>query len=237
MGEQMIKVESLRRYYKTGHIVVKALNGVSFNVEKGEFVAIMGPSGSGKTTLLRILGLLDKQTSGSYTIEGLQVDSLPEGIQNHYRLTQLGYVFQDYALIDEMTASENIHVLSMMEGQPGMVSRLIAQQALDKVGLGDKVSRTPNQLSGGEKQRVAIARSIARNPKILFADEPCANLDTQTSRTVLEVFRDLNRRYKQTIIMVTHEPWHTRYVSRVINLRDGKIVSDKRLRHSRRTHR
>ena len=223
----MIKVKNLKRYYDSG-IVVKALNGVSFEIKKREFIAIIGASGSGKTTLLRILGLIDKPTKGEYTINNLNVVDLPEEARGYYRLTQLGYVFQDYALLNEMSASENVHILSIMEGKSKKESLITAKDALEKVGLGDKLDRVPNQLSGGEKQRVAIARAISKKPSILFADEPCANLDTKTSAQVLEVFKTLNKKYGQTIVMVTHEPWHTKYVSRIIKMQDGKIVSDKK---------
>jgi len=226
----LFKVKDLKRYYNGSDVLVKALNGVSFEVKKGEFIAIMGASGSGKTTLLRILGLIDKPTSGDYTISNLDVVDLPEQERSFYRLTQLGYVFQDYALINEMSAIENVYILSFMEGKLKSESLLTAKEALEKVGLGEKLDRVPNQLSGGEKQRVAVARAIAKKPKILFADEPCANLDTKTSVQVLEVLKTLNKKYGQTIIMVTHEPWHIKYVSRVINLKDGLIVSDKRKR-------
>ncbi|MFA0822212.1 MAG: ABC transporter ATP-binding protein [Methanomethylovorans sp.] len=224
----MILVKNLKRYYGTGETAVKALNGVSFEIYKGEFVAIMGASGSGKTTLLRILALLDDATDGEYTIRGLEVSSLPEAERSYYRLTQVGYVFQDYALINEMSAAENVYVLSMMEGKSKKESYAIALEALDKVGLQGKYDRVPGELSGGEKQRVAIARAIAKKPDIMFADEPCANLDTNNSKQVLDVFKELNEKYGQTIVMVTHEPWHVDYVSRVITLEDGIIISDER---------
>ena len=188
----------------------------------------MGASGSGKTTLLRILALLDDATSGEYTIRGLEVFSLPEAERSYYRLTQVGYVFQDYALMNEMSAAENVYVLSMMEGKSKKESYDTALEALDKVGLKDKPDRIPDELSGGEKQRVAIARAISKKPDILFADEPCANLDTNNSKQVLEVFKELNEKFGQTIVMVTHELWHTKYVDRVITLEDGKIVGDER---------
>ncbi len=207
---------------------MKALNGVSFEIKKGEFIAIMGASGSGKTTMLRILGLLDKPTKGEYTINNLNVVDFPEEERSYYRLTQLGYVFQDYALINEMSASENVYILSLMEGKSKKESLITAKDALEKVGLGDKLDRVPDQLSGGEKQRVAVARAIAKKPKILFADEPCANLDTHTSEQVLEVLKTLNKKFGQTIVMVTHENWHTKYASRVIKLKDGKIIADVR---------
>jgi putative ABC transport system ATP-binding protein len=222
----IIVVKDLKRYYGTGKTVVKALNGVSFEIKKGEFVAIMGASGSGKTTLLRILALLDDATYGIYTIRGLEVSSLPEAERSYYRLTQVGYVFQDYALINEMSAAENVYVLSMMEGKSKKESYRTALEALDKVGLNGKHDRVPDELSGGEKQRVAIARAIAKKPDIMFADEPCANLDTNNSKQVLDVFKELNEKYGQTIIMVTHEPWHVEYVNRVITLEDGIMISD-----------
>jgi putative ABC transport system ATP-binding protein len=231
MKEQpMIRIKNLERYYISGSVIVKALNGVSFEVDKGEFIAIMGPSGSGKTTMLRILGLLDKPTNGEYVINNLDLVNLPEEERTYYRLTQLGYVFQDYALINEMSAAENIYILSLMEGKSKKESLLTAKEALEKVGMRGMLYRIPDQLSGGEKQRVAVARAISKKPKIFFADEPCANLDTNTSEQVLEVFKTLNKKYGQTIIMVTHEDWHIKYVSRIIKLKDGKIVSDKKVR-------
>jgi len=190
----------------------------------------MGASGSGKTTLLRILALLDDATSGEYTIQGLKVSKLPEAERSYYRLVQVGYVFQDYALIKEMSAAENVYILSMMEGKSKNESYEIALEALDKVDLKGKRHRVPDELSGGEKQRVAIARAIAKKPDILFTDEPCANLDTANSKQVLEVFKELNKKFGQTIVMVTHELWHTKYVSRLIKLKDGLIVSDTKLK-------
>ncbi|KGK98850.1 ABC transporter [Methanococcoides methylutens] len=225
----MIVVKDLKRYYGSGETAVKALNGVSFEIKKGEFVAIMGASGSGKTTLLRILALLDDATAGEYTIRGLKVSNLPEAERSYYRLTQVGYVFQDYALINEMTSAENVYVLSMMEGKSKKESYNTALEALEKVGLKGKHNRIPDELSGGEKQRVAIARAIAKKPDIMFADEPCANLDTRNSKQVLDVFKDLNDNYGQTIVMVTHEPWHIEYVDRVITLEDGVLVSDEQV--------
>ena len=224
----MIIVKNLKRHYQTGATTVKALKGVTFEIKKGEIVAIMGASGSGKTTLLRILALLDDATEGEYTIQGLEVSSLPESERSYYRLTQVGYVFQDYALINEMSAAENVYVLSMMEGKSKKDSYDTALEALDKVGMKDKHARIPDELSGGEKQRVAIARAIAKKPDILFADEACANLDTNNSKQVLDVFKELNEKYGQTIVMVTHEPWHTKYVDRVITLEDGIIISDEK---------
>ncbi len=226
----MIEIKNLKRHYKSGGLIVKAIDGVSFKIEKGEFIAIIGASGSGKTTLLRVLGLIDHPTGGEYSIKGLNVEHLPEKERTYYRLTQLGYVFQDYALINEMNALENVYVVSLMQGKSKEESIQTALEALKKVGLDEKDKRVPDELSGGEKQRVAVARAISNNPSILFADEPCANLDTNTSGQVLEVLKDLNKKYNQTIIMVTHEPWHLKYVSRVIELKDGLIITDRKIK-------
>jgi putative ABC transport system ATP-binding protein len=223
----IICVKNMERHYKDG-VIVKALNGVNFEIKLGEFVAIVGPSGSGKTTMLRILGLMDNPTKGGYVIQGLNVEDLPEAERTYYRLTELGYIFQDYALINEMSALENVYILSLMEGKSKKEAIASAKETLTKVGLGDKLNRVPDELSGGEKQRVAIARAISKKPHILFADEPCANLDTKSSEQVLNVLKNLNERYNQTIIMVTHESWHLKYVSRIIELKDGLIISDKK---------
>ena len=229
-GKTLIKVKNMSRYYKSGEGEVRALDNASFEIKSGEFVAVMGASGSGKTTMLRVLGLMDFQTKGEYSVQGLNVEELPEEERTYYRLTQLGYVFQDYALMNEMSALENVYVLSLMEGKSKKESIATAKEALDKVGLRSMGNRIPDKLSGGEKQRVAIARAISKKPAILFADEPCANLDTQTSEQVLEVFKNLNKKFGQTIVMVTHEKWHVKYATRLIQLKDGKIVSDRKLR-------
>ncbi|MFH1365105.1 MAG: ABC transporter ATP-binding protein [archaeon] len=228
--EKIIKVKNMERHYKSGNIIVKALNGIDFEIKKGEFIAVIGPSGSGKTTMLRILGLMDNPTKGEYSIQGLNVEELPEAERTYYRLTQLGYIFQDYALINEMSALENVYILSLMEGKSKREAIETAIESLRKVGLNGKEDRIPDELSGGEKQRVAIARAISKKPYILFADEPCANLDTKSSEQVLDVLKDLNKKHQQTIVMVTHEPWHLKYVSRIIELKDGLIVKDKRLK-------
>lgn len=228
--ETLLRVKNLERHYKSKEIIIKALNGVSFEIKKGEFVAVIGPSGSGKTTLLRILGLIDSPTKGEYLIQGLNVEELPEEERTYYRLTQLGYIFQDYALINEMSALENVSILSLMEGKSKKEALQEALEALKKVGLNGKEDRIPDELSGGEKQRVSIARAISKKPKILFADEPCANLDTKSSEQVLNVLTELNKKHQQTIVMVTHEPWHLKYVSRIMELRDGLLIKDKILK-------
>lgn len=223
----MIKVKNMFKIYNHETVPVHALNGVSFEIKPGEFIAIMGPSGSGKSTLLHILGLLDNLSKGEYKIKELRATLLPEAEKSYYRLTQMGYVFQEYALIEEMTALGNVSIPILMQGKSRKDADRIAKIALDLVGLAGKYNRLDSQLSGGERQRVAIARAIVSKPKILFADEPCANLDTKTSEQVLEIFKKLNKELGLTVIMVTHEDWHVKYVSRIIELKDGRIISDK----------
>jgi putative ABC transport system ATP-binding protein len=223
----MINVKKLVKDYKTGDVVVKALRGASFDIEEGEFVAIMGSSGSGKSTLLHLLGLLDEPTSGSYHINKEDMMNLSENGKSEFRLRELGYVFQEFALLGELTNEENVLLSPYMSGKKLIDAKNLAKSFLNKVGLKEKALMFPSQLSGGQQQRVAIARGIVNSPKILFADEPCANLDTENSKQILDLFRKLNKELKLTIVMVTHEDWHIDYVSRVIKLKDGEIVSDR----------
>ena len=219
----MIRVKDLKRTYVVGKVEVHALRGVSFEVEKGEFLAIMGPSGSGKSTLLHQLGLLDTPTSGEITIAGIDAISLSEHERTIFRLNQLGYVFQEYALLPELTALENVYLPPMMMGKKREHYLKSSTDILETVGLGDRLHHLPRELSGGEQQRVALARALVNKPKIFFADEPCANLDTESSRQILELFKKLNEELGQTIVMVSHEEWHKKYVDRVIYLKDGLI--------------
>ena len=219
----MIQVQDLKRSYIMGKVEVHALKGVSFEIEQGEFVAVMGPSGSGKSTLLHQLGLLDTPTSGKILIDGVDVLRLSDREKAIYRLTQLGYVFQDYAILPELTAAENVYLPAMVQGKSKELYLRSSRELLETVGLGDRLHHLPQELSGGEQQRVAIARALINKPKILFADEPCANLDTESSRHVLELFRKLNEELGQTILMVSHEEWHKKYVDRIIYLKDGLI--------------
>jgi len=219
----MIEVKNLRKVYDMGKIKVVALKDVSFKVKKGEFVALMGYSGSGKSTLLHQLGLLDHPTSGDITIDSVNVLNLSEKEKTLFRLNQLGYVFQDYAILGELTALENVYLPLLMIGKSKEECVTAAKDVLEKVGLGDRMNHFQKELSGGQQQRVAIARSLVNKPKILFADEPCANLDSTSSIQILELFRKLNNDYGQTIVMVTHEEFHKKYVDRVIHLKDGSI--------------
>ena len=219
----MITVKNLKRVYVMGKVEVHALKGVSFNIEKGEFVGIMGPSGSGKSTLLHQLGLLDTPTSGEIMIAGVDVIGLSEHEKTIFRLNQLGYVFQEYAILLELTAVENVYLPSMMIGKKRERYLKSSIDILETVGLGERLYHRPHELSGGEQQRVAVARALVNKPKILFADEPCANLDTESSRHILDLFGKLNEELGQTIVMVTHEEWHKKYVDRIIYLKDGLI--------------
>ena len=219
----MIQVRDLKRTYAVGKIEVPALRGVSFEVEKGEVLAIMGPSGSGKSTLLHQLGLLDTPTAGEINIDTIDVLGLSDKEKILFRLNQLGYVFQEYAILSELTALENVYLPAMMRGERREDYMKSSIEILETVGLGERLYHRPYELSGGELQRVAVARALVNKPKILFADEPCANLDSVSSRQILELFEKLNDELEQTIVMVTHEDWHKEYVDRVIFLKDGVI--------------
>jgi putative ABC transport system ATP-binding protein len=216
----MISVKNLVKTYP-GEVPTYALKGVSLEVAAGEFVALMGRSGSGKSTLLHQLGLLDVPTEGEVIIDSVNVLTLSEAERTRFRLEHLGYVFQEYALIVEFTALENVYFPAMALGKGDAKDR--AAHLLDLVGLSSRLHHQPHEMSGGEQQRVAIARSLINNPKVLFADEPTANLDTESSATVFKLFQKLNQDLNQTILVVTHEPEDKQYVDRVVWMRDGVI--------------
>jgi len=223
----MIEAENLKKIYLLGKVEVAALRGVSIRIEKGEFVGIMGPSGSGKSTLLHQLGLLDTPSSGRIVIDGTDVSTLNDEARTQYRLMHLGYVFQDYALVSELSVLENVAIPAIMQGKTVEESYAAGARMLDKVGLAQRLSHLVFELSGGEQQRVSIARALVNSPAIVFADEPGANLDTENSRTVLELFRAVNRELGQTIVMVSHEPWHQEYFDRIIFIRDGVLDTER----------
>jgi putative ABC transport system ATP-binding protein len=220
----MIKIEKLVKTYP-GKVPTHALKGVSLDIAEGELVALMGRSGSGKSTLLHQLGLLDIPTSGKIIINKQDVLSLSDTERTRFRLQYLGYVFQEYALIAEFTALENVYFPAQAFGDNDAKKR--AEHLLDLVGLKERINHYPSEMSGGEQQRVAIARSLINNPKVLFADEPTANLDTVSSEIVFKLFQKLNKELKQTILVVTHEPEDKKYVDRVIWLKDGLIENEK----------
>ena len=222
----MIAGSSLFKIYGKGSVEVRALDGVDITIGRGEFVGITGASGSGKSTLLHLLGLLDRPTSGSLLIDGVEVSALSEKERTAFRLNRLGYVFQDYALVPELTAEENIFLPSKVRGMTSKECTRACRDILSLVGLKDRVSFLPGEMSGGEQQRVAIARALINNPALILADEPCANLDTKNSIVILELLKKLNHDLRQTVVMVSHEEWHQRYFDRVVTLQDGKIVAD-----------
>ncbi len=221
----IISVKNLVKSFKSGDSELVVLKGLELEVPKGQFLAITGRSGSGKSTLLYQLGLLDKPNGGSIVIDGVDISQLNNGERTKFRLNKLGYVFQDYALIPELTAIENVMIPLMQQGMSKTSARVKAKESLDKIGLGHRMDNTPNKLSGGEQQRVSIARAIAHSPEIIFADEPTANLDTETSGAVLDAFLSLHKQ-GQTIIMVTHEKEYAELTDRIVHLSDGKIVGD-----------
>jgi putative ABC transport system ATP-binding protein len=221
----MISVKNLTKIYKTDIVETMALNNVSFNIAKGEFVAIMGPSGSGKSTLMHILGALDTPTSGSYILDGEDVSKLEDDELADIRNRKIGFIFQAYNLLPRTTALKNV-ILPMIYANIDKDKRVgKAEELLKMVGLSDRMYHTSNQLSGGQQQRVAIARSLAINPSIILADEPTGNLATAQSNEILDIFDDLNKK-GHTIIIITHEPDIAKRAKRTLFLRDGEIESD-----------
>ncbi len=219
----MIKVENVTKTYG-GEVPTHALRGVSFEIEDGDFVAIMGRSGSGKSTLLHQLSLIDTPTSGHIHIGKRETARLTDAQRAEFRLRHLGYVFQEYALIVEFTALENVYLPAMALGGSKSAYKKRAAELLTLVGLGERLEHYPHELSGGEQQRVAIARALINSPEIVFADEPTANLDTASSKVVLELFKKLNKELNQTMVMVTHEPDDKKYVDHIIWLEDGLVA-------------
>jgi putative ABC transport system ATP-binding protein len=220
----MFRVEQLSKIYNPGGTKVRALDGVSFNVTDGDMLIITGRSGSGKSTLLRLMGLLDYPTSGEIYLENERVTRLRERKRAGMRLERIGYVFQEYALLGELTAHQNVYLPGMMLGLKGNDYKAKGRELLDIVGLGQRINHYPRELSGGEQQRVAIARALINNPRYLLADEPCANLDTISSRVVMETMVRLNREMNVTVVFVSHDPDDRKYARSALSLRDGKIV-------------
>ncbi len=221
----MLKVENLKKSFFTEEIETIALNGVSFEVKEGEFVAVMGPSGCGKSTLLNILGLLDNPTGGKYTLLGKEVGDLREKERTQFRKGNLGFVFQSFNLIDEMTVFENVELPLVYMGVKASERKQRVNEILERMNISHRAGHFPQQLSGGQQQRVAIARAVISNPKLVLADEPTGNLDSKNGQEVMLLLQELNRE-GTTIIMVTHSQHDAQYASRTICLFDGQIVTD-----------
>ncbi|MCJ7826133.1 ABC transporter ATP-binding protein [Patescibacteria group bacterium] len=223
----MITISHITKIYKTETIETTAISDVSFEVKKGEFVAIMGPSGSGKSTLMHILGALDLPTSGEYILDNENVSKLTDDELADIRNKKIGFIFQAYNLLPRTTALKNVIIPMMYGDVPKQEWEQTAKKYLEMVGLKDRMYHTSNQLSGGQQQRVAIARSLVMNPSILLADEPTGNIATVQAEEIMEIFQKLNSD-GHTIIMITHEPDIAQHASRIISLRDGKIIDDRK---------
>jgi putative ABC transport system ATP-binding protein len=227
MSNKIVSIHDLKREFKMGVEVVRALKGVSFDVEPGEFVTIMGSSGSGKTTMLNILGCLDKPSDGTYLIDGVDIGKLSRNELAVLRNHKIGFVFQAYNLLARTSALENVELPLLYNSSISTKTRHDrAVKALEAVKLGDRLDHLPNQLSGGQQQRVAIARALVNEPVMILADEATGNLDTRTSYEIMALFQELNQQQGKTIVFVTHEPDIAAFSSRTITLKDGKVVKD-----------
>lgn len=222
----LLKIENLVKIYKMGNNILRAIDGINLNINSGEFLAITGTSGSGKSTLMHLLGCLDKADEGNYFLEGKNVINMTKDQLAKIRNQKIGFVFQKFNLLTDLTAIDNIALPRLYSGDTESNARNEASKLLDLVELGDRKNHYPYQLSGGQQQRVAIARALINSPDIILADEPTGNLDTETGEVILSMFKTLNIEKKVTIILVTHELKVANKTNRIIDLRDGKIVSD-----------
>jgi putative ABC transport system ATP-binding protein len=227
MAAKLISLTDISRVYVTGDVEVRALDGVSLDIDEGEFIAIMGSSGSGKSTLMNILGCLDRPTGGRYVLDGREVSGLSRGQLAEVRNHVLGFVFQSFNLLTRTSALENVELPLLYQGLRTRERHARARAALERVGLADRAHHTPNQLSGGQQQRVAIARALVGRPRVILADEPTGNLDSRTSLEVMALFQELGTQ-GITIALVTHEPDVASFASRVVVMKDGKLLSDAR---------
>jgi len=228
MNTSMIAVSALCKTYTMGDVAVHALQGVSFSVDRGEFVAIMGPSGSGKSTLMNLIGCLDTPTSGSYQLDGAEVAALSGNDLSDVRASKLGFVFQQYMLLPRQSALRNVEMPLIYRGVSAALRRERATIALRIVGMGPRMGHKPNELSGGQQQRVAIARALVGSPAVMLADEPTGALDSKTGVEIMLILQRLNREQGLTVVLVTHEAEIATYAQRVLTMRDGLLVSDTR---------
>ena len=225
----VIEIKNLVKDYRLGDVPVHVLKGISFEIERGDFVAIMGPSGSGKSTLMNILGCLDKPTSGSYRLDGISVGEMNRDQLAEIRNKKIGFVFQQFNLLARTSAAENVELPLMYTDMPTHERHERAMKALLSVGLAGREEHQPSQLSGGQQQRVAIARSLVNDPRIILADEPTGALDSRTSLEIIAIFQRLNREQGITMIVVTHDPDVATYANRNIHFKDGKLQLDERI--------
>jgi len=223
---EVTKVTNATRVFKIGEVETKALRGVDLSIQDGEFTALVGPSGSGKTTLLQLIGLLDKPTSGNVSINGKDVTGLNRNQRADLRKNAIGFVFQFFALIPTLTAYENVEMPLLLNGTKPAERKKRVNEMLEAVGLSDRADHRPDQLSGGQQQRVAVARALATNPKLILADEPTANLDTENGKQVMDIMQRLNKETGVTFVFATHDPRVIKYAKRVVTLRDGLIVEN-----------
>jgi len=231
MGDKtVIQVENLVKTYQLGKVSIPALRGISFDVAKGEFLVVMGPSGSGKTTLLNLIGAIDKPTSGRISIDGRDITTLGEGELTKLRRHKIGFIFQFYNLIPALTALENVELPMLTASVSRKTASKRALQLLETVGLAERVGHLPDELSGGEQQRVAIARALANKPSVILADEPTGDLDTKTGMEVVQVLYDTSKEENATVVVVTHDPMITEKADRILQMRDGNIIGEKRLK-------
>ncbi|MCI1958070.1 MAG: ABC transporter ATP-binding protein [Clostridia bacterium] len=228
---EIIRITNLEKVYDTGSVQVKALKGINFLVNEGEYVAIMGQSGSGKSTLMNILGCLDRPTSGTYLLDGEDVSSYSDDKLSWLRNKKIGFVFQSFNLISRTSSIKNVELPMIYAKVPATQRRKKAQELLEKVGLSKRMDHMPNELSGGQRQRVAIARALANDPPLILADEPTGNLDTASSVEIMELFTKLNNE-GATVIIVTHEDDIAQFTKRIIRFRDGEIISDSEVKKS-----
>ncbi len=224
--QPLIQIEGLGRWYKMGDEIVRALQNVTFSIYPGEFAAIIGPSGSGKSTLMNMLGCLDTPDEGKYRLDGQEIGKLSDNRLAKIRNEKIGFIFQNFNLLPKLSALENVELPLIYRGLSHKQRRLMAQEALNKVGLGDRMHHRPTQLSGGQQQRVAIARALAGNPPILLADEPTGALDTATGKEILQLMKNLNEQ-GHTIILITHDLDIANQAKRIIRIQDGRIVEDR----------
>ncbi|GAB4454703.1 MAG: ABC transporter ATP-binding protein [Anaerolineales bacterium] len=223
---EVAKLTNVTRIYKIGQVETRALNGVNLTIESGEFTSLVGPSGSGKTTLLQLIGCLDQPTNGSVVINGIETTGLNRNQRADLRKGTIGFVFQFFALIPTLTAYENVEMPLLLNGKSAAERRRRVMELLEAVGMADRANNRPDQLSGGQQQRVAVARALATDPKLILADEPTANLDTENGEQVMEIMKRLNKETGATFVFATHDPRVIKYANRVVTLQDGVIIKD-----------